>query len=158
VLTSSVAVADYFERVAEDGDAKSAANWVMGEVLAALRASGQEIDGFRVRPGDLATLLKLIASGTVSHTAAKQIFAVMATSGGQPAQIAQEQGLVKVSDDEQLRRWLDEVIAENPKEAGRFAAGEKKLQGVLIGAAMKKSKGSADPKRLGQLLAERFGT
>ena len=158
VLTSSVAIADYFERVADQTDAKSAANWVMGEVLAALRASGKEIDAFAVRPADLASLLKLIASGTVSHTAAKQIFSVMAASGGSPAEIAKAQGLLKVSDDDQLRRWLEEVVAENPKEAERFAAGEKKLQGVLIGAVMKKSKGSADPKRLGQLLAERFGT
>ena len=158
VLTSSVAIADYFERVAGAGEPKAAANWVMGEVLAALRASGQPIDEFPVRPADLAALLRLIASGTVSHTAAKQVFAVMAASGGNPAEIAQRQGLLKVSDDDQLRRWLDEVVAENPKEAERFAAGEKKLQGVLIGAVMKKSKGSADPKRLGQLLAERFGT
>ena len=158
VLTSSVAIADYFERVADAADAKSAANWIMGEVLAALRSSGQAIDDFAVRPADLAALLKLIASGTVSHTAAKQIFTVMATSGGNPAEIAKTQGLLKVSDDDQLRRWLEEVIAENPKESERFAAGEKKLQGVLIGAVMKKSKGSADPKRLGQLLAERFGT
>ena len=159
VLTSSVAIADYFEAaVSQAGDAKAVANWVMGEILAALRASGQAIDEFTVRPADLAMLLKLVAGGTVSHTAAKQIFGIMAKSGGSPAEIARREGLLQVSDDEQLRRWLDEVIAENPKEASRFAAGEKKLQGVLIGAVMKKSKGSADPKRLGQLLAERFGT
>jgi aspartyl-tRNA(Asn)/glutamyl-tRNA(Gln) amidotransferase subunit B len=94
----------------------------------------------------------------VSHTAAKQIFAAMVKSGDPPAAIAKRDGLLKVSDDDALRRWLDEVIAENPREAERFAAGEKKLQGVLIGGVMKKSKGSADPKRLAQLLAERFGT
>jgi aspartyl-tRNA(Asn)/glutamyl-tRNA(Gln) amidotransferase subunit B len=93
----------------------------------------------------------------VTHTAAKLIFAVMVKSGDPPADVAKRQGLLKVSDDAALSRWLDEVIAENPREAERFAAGERKLQGVLIGAAMKKSKGSADPKRLGQLLAERFG-
>ncbi|HET9453660.1 MAG TPA: Asp-tRNA(Asn)/Glu-tRNA(Gln) amidotransferase subunit GatB [Gemmatimonadaceae bacterium] len=159
VLTASVAVADYFERVAEGAhDPKVAANWVMGEVLAALKSSGRAIDEFPVRPADLTSLLKLLASGTVSHTAAKQIFVVMATSGGNPAEIAQRQGLLQVSDDAQLHRWLDEVIAEHPKEADRLAKGEQKLQGVLIGAVMKKSKGSADPRRLGQLLAERFGT
>jgi aspartyl-tRNA(Asn)/glutamyl-tRNA(Gln) amidotransferase subunit B len=99
-----------------------------------------------------------VRDGTVTHTAAKQIFAVMVKAGGQPAEIAQREGLLKVSDDDALRRWLDEVIAEHPKEAERFAAGEKKLKGVLIGGVMKKSKGSADPKRLAHLLAERFGT
>jgi len=84
--------------------------------------------------------------------------AAMAASGESPTDIAQRDGLLKVSDDDALRRWLEEALADNPREAERFAAGEKKLQGVLIGAAMKKSKGSADPKRLAQLLAERFGT
>ena len=159
VLTSSPALADYFESVArQHGDAKAAANWVMGEVLAALKAAGQDIAHVAVRPRDLAELLNLVRDGTVSHTAAKQILAVMMRSGDPPAQIAQREGLLKVSDDDALRRWLDEVLAEHPTEAERFAAGEKKLQGVLIGAVMKKSRGSADPKRLGQLLAERFGT
>jgi len=159
VLTASPAVAEYFEGVArQHGDAKAAANWVMGEVLGALKAAGQPIAHFAVRPKDLATLLSLVRDGSVSHTAAKQIFAVMAKTGDTPANIAKREGLLKVSDDDALRRWLDEVIAENPKEAERFRAGERKLQGVLIGAAMKKSKGSADPKRLAQLLAERFGT
>lgn len=159
VLTASPALADYFEGVArQHGDAKTAANWVMGEVLAALKASGQDVGHFAVRPRDLATLLDLVRDGTVTHTAAKQIFATMSTTGDTPADIAARGGLLKVSDDDSLRRWLDEAIADNPKVAERFAAGEKKLQGVLIGAAMKKSRGSADPKRLGQLLAERFGT
>jgi aspartyl-tRNA(Asn)/glutamyl-tRNA(Gln) amidotransferase subunit B len=159
VITSSPALADYFESVArQHGEAKVAANWVMGEVLAALKATGQDIAHFAVRPKDLAELLGLVRAGTVTHTAAKQIFAAMVKTGDSPGDIANREGLLKVSDDDALRRWLDEVVAEHPKEAERFGAGEKKLQGVLIGAAMKKSKGSADPKRLAQLLAERFGT
>ena len=158
VLTASPALADYFEGVArQHGDAKAAANWVMGEVLAALKGTGQEIAHFAIRPADLAALLNLVRDGVVSHTAAKQIFAIMVKSGDPPADIAKREGLLKVSDDDALRAWLDEVVAEHPKEAERYEAGEKKLQGVLIGAVMKKSKGSADPRRLGQLLAERFG-
>ncbi len=159
VLTASPAVGDYFEGVARQaGEPKTAANWVMGEVLAALKATGQEIGHFAVRPADLAALLNLVRDGVVSHTAAKQIFAAMVTSGDRPEEIAKRDGLLKVSDDDSLRRWLEEVIAEHPREAERFAAGDKRLQGVLIGAAMKKSKGSADPKKLAQLLSERFGT
>jgi aspartyl-tRNA(Asn)/glutamyl-tRNA(Gln) amidotransferase subunit B len=159
VLTASPALADYFEGVArQHGDAKTAANWVMGEVLAVLKSSGLDLRGFPVRPADLAALLGLVRDGTITHTAAKQIFTEMVKSGGQPADIAKKSGLLKVTDDDALHRWLEEVIAENPREAERFAKGEKKLQGVLIGAAMKKSGGSADPRKLAQLLAERFGT
>jgi aspartyl-tRNA(Asn)/glutamyl-tRNA(Gln) amidotransferase subunit B len=158
VLTSSPRLAEYFEQVARaSGDPKASANWVQGEVLASLKSSGEVIDKFRIRPADLAELLRLVKDGVVSHTAAKQIFTTMRDSGGNAKAIAEREGLVKVSDDSALEGWLDEVIAENPNEAQRLASGEKKLQGVIVGLVMKKSKGRADPKRLNQLLATRFG-
>ena len=157
VLTATPRLADYFESVARaHGDAKVAANWVMGEVLAQLRSAGGDIDTFRVRPHDLAELLNLLRDGVLSHTAAKQVFARMVATGDPPAQIAEREGLVKVDDDAQLAGWLDEVIAAMPKEAERYRAGEKKLQGVLIGAVMKRSKGRADPRKLNQLLESRL--
>jgi aspartyl-tRNA(Asn)/glutamyl-tRNA(Gln) amidotransferase subunit B len=157
VLTSTSRLADYYESVARaHGEPKAAANWVMGEVMATLKTSGEDISHFRVRPADLAALLGLVRDGVVSHTAAKQIFSHMVATGDQPAQIAEREGLVKVDDDAQLSAWLDEVIAENPNEAERFRSGEKRLQGVLIGAVMKKSKGRADPRKLNQLLTTRL--
>jgi len=128
----------------------------MGEVMATIKTSGEDISRFRVRPFDLASLLGLVRDGIVSHTAGKQIFSHMVATGDQPAQIAEREGLVKVDDDSQLSAWLDEVIAENPNEAERFRNGEKKLQGVLVGAVMKKSKGRADPRKLNQLLTTRL--
>jgi aspartyl-tRNA(Asn)/glutamyl-tRNA(Gln) amidotransferase subunit B len=159
VLTANPRVADYYESVARGhGEPKAAANWVMGEVLATLKTSGEDVSRFRVRPADLAALLDLVRDGVVSHTAAKQIFGRMVATGDPPAQIAEREGLVKVDDDAQLAAWLDEVIAENPNEAARLRNGEKKLQGVLIGAVMKKSKGRADPRKLNQLLSARLGS
>ena len=159
VITSNPRLADYYEAVARaHGEPKAAANWVMGEVMATLKTSGEDVARFRVRPADLATLLDLVRDGVVSHTAAKQIFGHMVASGDPPAQIAEREGLVKVDDDAQLAAWLDEVIAENPVEAERFRNGEKKLQGVLIGAVMKKSRGRADPRKLNQLLTARLAS
>jgi aspartyl-tRNA(Asn)/glutamyl-tRNA(Gln) amidotransferase subunit B len=159
VLTGSPRLADYYESVARaHGDPKVAANWVMGEVLAQLKATGGDIGTFRVRPQDLAVLLNLVRDGIVSHTAAKQVFAGMLATGDPPAQIAEREGLIKVDDDAQLVAWLDEVVAEMPTEAERFRTGERKLQGVLIGAVMKKSKGRADPRKLNQLLSSRLGS
>jgi aspartyl-tRNA(Asn)/glutamyl-tRNA(Gln) amidotransferase subunit B len=156
VLISSPALADYFEGVARHhGDAKAAANWVMGEVLAALKGSGLPIAQFPVRPADVARLLDMVRDGIVSRTAAKTIFARMVETGDRPEQVAARDGLLKIGDDASLIAWIDEVLAENPAEAARYRAGERKLQGVLVGMVMRKSKGSADPKRLNQLLAER---
>jgi aspartyl-tRNA(Asn)/glutamyl-tRNA(Gln) amidotransferase subunit B len=158
VLTASPRLADYFEELARvTSDAKTAANWVMGEVRAALNTAGLTIERMPVRPDRLAELLGLVREGTLSLTAAKQVFGIMLSTGGRAADIADREGLRKVSDDSALVGWLDEVIAEHPAEAERLARGEKKLTGVFVGYAMKKSNGRADPKRVGQLLAERFG-
>jgi aspartyl-tRNA(Asn)/glutamyl-tRNA(Gln) amidotransferase subunit B len=129
----------------------------MGEVLAVLRASGEEITRFRVRPADLAQLLNLVRDGTISHTAGKRVFARMLETGQPAAQVAADEGLLQVGDESAIAAWVDEVLAEHPEEAGRFRAGEKKLQGVLVGFVMKKSKGRADPKRVNQLLSIRAG-
>ena len=159
VLTANPRLADYYESVARaHGEPKAAANWVMGEVMATLKTSGEDIGRFRVRPADLASLLNLVRDGIVSHTAGKQIFGHMVATGDPPAQIAEREGLVQVDDDAQLSAWLDEVLAENPVEAERYGNGEKRLQGVLIGAVMKKSKGRADPRKLNQLLTARFAS
>jgi aspartyl-tRNA(Asn)/glutamyl-tRNA(Gln) amidotransferase subunit B len=157
VLTATPALGEYFEHVArQSGDSKAAANWVMGEVMAACKASGQSIAHFTVRPADLAALVKMVSTNVVSHTAAKQIFATMVTTGDPPAAIAERDGLLKVGDDSALERWIDEAFAEHPSEASRYTGGERKLQGVLVGFVMKKSGGRADPKRLNQLLASRL--
>ncbi len=156
VLTSSPELSEYFEGVAhQSGDAKAAANWTINGVLAALNASGDSLGTFRVRPADLAALIKLIADGVITRSAATQVFAEMVKTGSRPEQVAQREGLIRVDDDGALRGWIDEVFAEHPVEANRYVAGEKKLQGVLVGFVMKKSKGSADAKKVNQLLAAR---
>ncbi len=157
VLTATPLLADYFEALARaHGDAKMAANWVMREVLAHLNATGTSVGDFRIRPADLGHLLDMIRDGVISHSAAKSIFAAMALTGDRPEVIAEREGLVQEQDETALVQWVDEVMAENPKEAERYLAGERKLQGVLVGMVMKKSKGRADPRRVNQLLSARM--
>ncbi|HET7565178.1 MAG TPA: Asp-tRNA(Asn)/Glu-tRNA(Gln) amidotransferase GatCAB subunit B, partial [Gemmatimonadaceae bacterium] len=158
VLTASPALADYFEGVArQSDDPKAAANWIMGEVLAVLNATGTDIAHFRIRPADLAALIRLVHDGIVSHSAAKQIFAKMVETGDPPKQIAERDGLVQERSADTLAQWVNEVLAEHPAEAERFRNGEKKLLGVLVGMVMRKSKGRADPRQVNQLLSELAG-
>jgi aspartyl-tRNA(Asn)/glutamyl-tRNA(Gln) amidotransferase subunit B len=156
VLTASPHIAEYFEAVAHaHGDSKTAANWIMGEVLAVLKNTGMPIDRFSVRPTDLATLLDMVRSGAVSNSAAKRIFALMVQTGNRPEQIAEREGLAQVGDEAQLAAWVDEVIADKSAEWQRYLAGEKKLLGVFVGAVMKRSGGRADPRKVNQLLSTR---
>ena len=157
-VTAEPRLADYFEGVARaHGDAKAAAKWVMGELSAALNETGVKIRDFPVHPGQLAELLDMVRDGKLSHTAAKAVFATMRASGKSAPVVAAELSVTQVGDDTQIEQWITEVLAELPDETARFAAGEKKLIGVLVGAVMKKSKGRADPKKVNALLGKYAG-
>ncbi len=156
VLTAERELADYYESVvAANSDAKVAANWVMGEVMARLNDAGVGIDALRVSPKQLGSLLDLVRDGVVSNSAAKTIFARMFESGDDAMVIADREGLRQVGDDGQLVTWIEQVLAANPEETRRFLAGEKKLLGVLVGQVMKASGGKADPKKVNRMLSER---
>jgi aspartyl-tRNA(Asn)/glutamyl-tRNA(Gln) amidotransferase subunit B len=127
----------------------------MGEVLATVNATNTPLERFKVRPMDLAALLDMIRDGIVSHSAAKRVFAEMATTGDRPGQIAERLGVLQERDADTLASWMDAVIAEHPTEWERYRKGERKLQGVLVGQVMKKSGGRADPRQVNQLLVER---
>jgi len=158
MLASDRGVSAYFESVARiHGDAKTAAHWVMRDVQAVLNETKTAIEDFQlqVRPADLAALLDLVRDGELSQTAARQVFLHMVRSGDEPKRIAEREGLLQVSDEAALNAWIDEVLAEHSAEAARYVAGERKLQGPLVGFVMSKSGGSASPNRVNELLAKR---
>lgn len=149
-------LAAYFEDVAKaSSEPQKAANWVLGPVLAGVNAAGANHAGMPVTANRLASLIRLEASGSVSNTAARRILTLMSDDLAAPEDIAKREGLMQVGDDDALVAWIDAVMEENPTESARFLAGERKLQGVLIGLVMKKSGGAADPKKLNRLLAAR---
>ncbi|HEX6668882.1 MAG TPA: Asp-tRNA(Asn)/Glu-tRNA(Gln) amidotransferase subunit GatB, partial [Gemmatimonadales bacterium] len=154
VLTSEVPLADYFESVVAAGvEPKTAANWVMSDVMTTFNETG----GFPVPAERLAVLVGLVRAGTVSHQAAKRVYAEMAQSpDADPAAVAERLGLVQVSDQGALATWVDEVLAANPGEVARYKAGETKLLGFFVGQVMKRSKGKADPKGVQPVLTERL--
>jgi len=157
-LTTTRELADSYESIAAaSGDPRRAANWVTGPLLASVNASRVALREHPVSAARLGTLIKLEATNQISNTAARQLFTLMEQDDGEPLALATREGLLKVSDDASLVGWIDEVLAEMPVEAARFFAGERKLQGVIVGQVMKKSKGSADPKKVNQLLSERAG-
>jgi aspartyl-tRNA(Asn)/glutamyl-tRNA(Gln) amidotransferase subunit B len=154
VLTSEPALAGYFEAVVAEGvDPKTAANWVMGDVMTQFNETGS----FPVTAPMLRDLIGLVRDGTVSHQAAKRVFTEMASNPGQPAEVVAERlGLVQVSDQSALSEWVTEVLAAHPAEVARFRGGETKLMGFFVGQVMKRSQGKADPKGVQPLLAEKL--
>jgi aspartyl-tRNA(Asn)/glutamyl-tRNA(Gln) amidotransferase subunit B len=155
VLTSEVALAEYYESVVGAGvEPKIAANWVMGDVMTTYNETGT----FPVEAERLAGLVTLVREGVVSHQAAKRVYTELAHSpADQPQAVAERLGLVQVSDQGALAGWVEEVLAAHPAEVARYKGGETKLLGFFVGQVMKRSKGKADPKGVQPVLQEKLG-
>jgi aspartyl-tRNA(Asn)/glutamyl-tRNA(Gln) amidotransferase subunit B len=157
VLAADRRLADWFEAVAQrTGEGKITSNWVMTDVLGWLNQRGLSVADSPVTPDALAALIALVLDGTISNTAGRRVFQLMAETGRPAAELVAEHGLAQVSDDAQLEAWVDSVVARFPDEVVRFREGEARLLGFLMGQLMKESGGKADPKRASELLRRRL--
>ncbi len=158
VLTSTRALADYFEQAAvESKDAKMTANWVMGDVAGLLKAEGKDIESSPVTPRQLGELVGLIARGELTGKLGKDVLAKMFASGESAAAIVGREGLKTIADTGALEKIVDDVLAANPKQVEQYKAGKTTLIGFLVGQAMKASRGQANPAALNELLKSRLG-
>ncbi len=153
VLTSSRELAQYYERCVElFNKPKIVSNWIMVELLRELKHDERDITECPIPPENLAQLLKLIDDGTISGKIAKTVFEKAYKTGKAPKDIVEEEGLIQVSDEEELTKVIEEVISEHPKEVEKYKAGKTKILGFLIGQVMKKTKGKANPQKVNELL------
>ncbi|MGH7530991.1 MAG: Asp-tRNA(Asn)/Glu-tRNA(Gln) amidotransferase subunit GatB, partial [Gemmatimonadales bacterium] len=158
VLTAGRPLAEYYESVVRaGGEPRAAANWVMTEALADAKEHG---DALRVAPPVLAKLLALVKGGTLSHQAAKRVFAELAAQGGEgdPRTIAEALGLVQVADSSVVAAWVSDVLGSHATEVARYKRGEVKLMPFFVGQVMKVSKGKADPKLAQRVLEEKLAS
>jgi aspartyl-tRNA(Asn)/glutamyl-tRNA(Gln) amidotransferase subunit B len=152
-LTIARATADYFEAVvAELDDPKLAANWVSGELSAALNRDNLEIETSKVSAVALAGLLKRIQDNTISGKIAKDVFAAMWEEGGDADSIIDSKGLKQITDSAAIEAIVEQVIAANPEQVEQFRAGKDKVLGFLVGQIMKASQGKANPGQVNQIL------
>jgi len=154
-LTSSRTLSDYFETVTAalpKADAKLAANWVMGELSAALNRAEIDIATSPIGANRLARLLGRLQDGTLSGKLAKQVFEAMWTEGGEPDAIIEAKGLKQMSDSGEVERIIDTVLAANQKSVEEFRAGKDKAFNALVGQVMKATKGKANPAQVNDLL------
>ncbi len=158
VLTSARELADYFERVAgADGVApKAAANWVMGELTAALNRDGLAIAASRVDAAALAGLLRRIEDGTISGKIAKDVFEGMWAGEGDADAIIEARGLRQISDTGALEAEIDAVLEANPSQVADYRSGKTKLIGFFVGQVMKRTGGKANPGEVNRILKSRL--
>ena len=157
VLTSSKAMAAYFEDLARAVDSKIAANWIMGEVAAALNAAGIEIDAAPVSAHQLAGLLRRVLDGTISNKTAKDVFAALWKREANEADaFIEAHGLKQISDTGAIETLIDEVLAANAKSVAEFKAGKEKAFNALVGQAMRATKGKANPQQVNEILRRKL--
>jgi len=153
VLTGSRALADYFEVAAKAcGQGKLAANWVMGELSAALNKADLTIERSPVSAAHLGALVARIHDGTLSGKLAKQVFEGLWEGAGEVDAVIEARGLKQMSDSGELEKIIDEVMATNAKSVEEFRAGKEKAFNALVGQIMKASKGKANPAQVNDLL------
>jgi aspartyl-tRNA(Asn)/glutamyl-tRNA(Gln) amidotransferase subunit B len=158
ILTSSRETADYFEALlaASGCEAKLCANWVTGELSAALNKSGLEITASPVGYQRLAGLLKRIADNTISGKIAKQVFEVMWQNEAEADEIIEKQGLKQITDTGAIEAIIDKIIADNPGQVEQYRSGKDKVFGFFVGQVMKAMQGKANPEEVNRMLKDKL--
>ena len=156
VLVPEREPAEYFEQVAAGRDGKLAANWVMGELFAALNAAGLEIAASPVSAAQLGGLVDRVADNTLSRRIAKEVFEIMFESGGEADAIIEAQGLKQVSDSGAIEAVVDQIIADNPDKVAEYKSGRDKLMGWFVGQVMKASQGKVNPQMANDMLNKKL--
>jgi len=160
-LAADPAEAAYFEAAqAKAGgvEAQAVANWVTGELAAALRQAdaGAAADS-QVTPEALAALAALVAEKKISHGSGKQVLAALVAEGGDPAAIVEREGLAQISDSGELESIVATAVDSNPEAAEQVRSGNQKAIGAIVGAVMKETKGRADGGEVNRLIKEKLG-
>ncbi|MBK1716232.1 Asp-tRNA(Asn)/Glu-tRNA(Gln) amidotransferase subunit GatB [Thiocystis violacea] len=157
LLTATRELADYFETVARDsGEPKLAANWVGGELMAALNKTEGDLAGCPISATRLAGLIRRIQDGTISGKIAKQVFEAMWNGGGDADQVIEAQGLRQITDSGAIETLIDAIIAANPDQVEQYRAGKDKVFGFFVGQAMKQSGGKANPAQVNDILKRKL--
>jgi aspartyl-tRNA(Asn)/glutamyl-tRNA(Gln) amidotransferase subunit B len=158
MLTLSRALADYFEAVAKafTGKPQTAANWITGDLSAALNRDSLDIADSRISPTDLAGLLERIQDGTISGKIAKEVFDGMWAGEGSADEIIEAKDLQQITDSSAIEEIVDAVIAANPAQVEQYRAGKDKLIGFFVGQVMKETGGKANPGQVNEVLKRRL--
>jgi len=157
ILVADSGMADFFEAaIKEYPQAKKIANWLAGPVLMEINNRKTSIVGLKLTPKGLAALIAQVEDGLVSNLVGKEVLTFMLDEGKGADDVIKEKGLAQVSEDSDLLVIIDEVIAQNPVVVGQIKSGKPNAAGFLVGQAMKKSGGRANPKKLNELIQERI--
>ena len=156
-LSSEQELAEYYEEVVKvSDDARLAANWVLTEILRVLKEKNISIEEFSVEPENIGKLIKLIKANTISSKIAKDVFEILLSENKDPEIIVKEKGLVQITDNSEIEKIVEQVLAENPQSVEDYKAGKSNALKYLVGQSMKLSKGKANPQMINEMILARL--
>ena len=156
-LSSEQELAEYYEQVVKVSDnARLAANWVLTEILRVLKEKNISIEEFSVEPENIGKLIKLIKADTISSKIAKDVFEILLSENKDPEIIVKEKGLVQITDNSEIEKIVEQVLAENPQSVEDYKAGKSNALKYLVGQSMRLSKGKANPQMINEMILARL--
>ena len=159
LLTQHMETANYFEALVKIDNSispKLAANWIIGDLAAALNKNNLEISESPINAEQLGGLLRRIADNTLSGSMAKQVFEAMWNTKGNADSIIERQSLKKITDTRELEKIIDEIITSNPQQVEEYHSGKIKLFAFFVGQIMKATKGKVNPQQVTELLKKKL--
>lgn len=165
VLTAEKTIADYYEETGKESVKlkvkserlnKEVANWITTELLGRLNAENKTIIDSPIKPKDLAGLIKLIQDGTISGKIAKTVFEEMYNTGKKAEEIVKEKGLVQLTDEKEISKIIEEILAENQTVVNEYKSGKERALSALVGTVMKRTQGRANPQLVNKILKEKL--
>ena len=156
-LSSEQELAEYYEEVVKvSDDARLAANWVLTEILRVLKEKNISIEEFSVESENIGKLIKLIKDNTISSKIAKDVFEILLSENKDPEIIVKEKGLVQITDNSEIEKIVEQVLAENPQSVEDYKAGKSNALKYLVGQSMRLSKGKANPQMINEMILARL--
>ena len=159
LLAMSRETADYFEAAiqhAPGASPKIIANWVNGELAAALNKENLNLRESPISAAQLGGLLKRVADGTISNNIAKQVFAAIWQGESDADTVIEKQGLKQITDTGAIEKIIDEIIQNNPEQVTQFRSGKDKLFAFFVGKVMQATRGKANPQQVNELLKKKL--
>ena len=156
-LSSEQELAEYYEEVVKvSDDSRLAANWVLTEILRVLKEKNISIEEFSIEPENIGKLIKLIKADTISSKIAKDVFEILLSENKDPEIIVKEKGLVQITDNSEIEKIVEQVLAENPQSVEDYKAGKSNALKYLVGQSMRLSKGKANPQMINEMILARL--
>lgn len=157
IIVGSKSLAKFYEDVVKEGaNPKTASNYILGDLLRLLNANNMEVEDIKISPKNLVELFKIIEDGKISNTAGKEVFKEMFENNRPALEIIEEKGLCQISSFDEIEKFVDEVLNNNPKSIEDYRAGKTKAVGFLMGQVMKASKGQANPSVAKEMMEEKL--